>query len=374
MKVHHATIMIYLEDSEYTTCVGSVFNLKIIQRTSEIIMSPFASNVLNTSYEDSRHRGCAEIPNFLQRHIGRSKIRKKSTRYGESVNLDSMAFIIGGTTIYHGSVHTVAKASWSVRPPLNWETWLLKQCTGSFRDCARWTFCNGVCNRTVRSTYAMLQFKAGNCREQFRCIVGVHQFDVFFLFVDLKVGSWLNCLISRLSTCRIKHHPIWEMVFDKSSHFLVINASSISTSCDEVICNYVQCLRMRSRRIDMPTTCLLSIFLGMWIIRWTLLRAFPRRLWILISSIGSGVCCPASKSTGENGTLSTAPSASRLSADPSTVGRAWNQGSLLQWTLTWCETQSLSHPSKYWTKHPTLSWITKPPGDVRVGFCVRSNS
>ena len=75
-------------------------------------MSPFAANMLSTSSENSWHRSCAEFCGLLQHHVGRAaKVDKTSIWDGESVELDPMAFIICRTTIYHGNVHAVAKAS-----------------------------------------------------------------------------------------------------------------------------------------------------------------------------------------------------------------------------------------------------------------------
>ena len=87
--------------------------------------------------------------------------------------------------------------------------------------------------------------------------IRIHQFDALFLFVALKAGNGLSCPDSGLSTCWVKHHPIGEMIFNKKNHFLVIYASSICVSCDEVVCchNVSECFRFG---FDMPSTCLLS--------------------------------------------------------------------------------------------------------------------
>ena len=94
----------------YCMCVKR-FDLKICQQTSEVIVSPFAANMLSISYGNSRHRGYAEFCSLLQHRVGRAKVNKTSLWDGESVKLDPMAFIIDTITIYHGSVHAVAKAS-----------------------------------------------------------------------------------------------------------------------------------------------------------------------------------------------------------------------------------------------------------------------
>ena len=73
-------------------------------------MSPFAANMLSISYEHSWHRNCAEFGSLLQHHVGRAKIKKTSIWDGESVELDSMAFVIGGITIYHGNVHACGES------------------------------------------------------------------------------------------------------------------------------------------------------------------------------------------------------------------------------------------------------------------------
>ena len=176
----------------------------------------------------------------------------------------------------------------------------------------------------------MFQFEAGNCRNKFRCIISVHQFGAFLLFIALGIGNRLCCFVSGFSTCWVEHHPTREMVFDKNSYFPIVDANTISIVCDEVV-RSSDVPESVSFRFDVSSTCVFGVQLST-------KAPLTKRVYRNVSLCEfcpmpfhedfefshphsvQGYLVPLLR--GKNRTFSTAPSAPGPSADSSTIGRA----------------------------------------------------